>query len=1313
MIKTLPLEFWTPKQESSCLVPSTEKLKFATNLEETETFQTLLIVKNLNDEALIEKRGDIPENFNTKLDQGDGLISNDGPNGIARQNFNARFDIVSNRTLKIHELLLPNIPVSGLSGTNQPLQTNAHYHTAQSDIGLIGISSDMDDLSPAQGDVHSTSDSVGEMQWSSPDSVSIVRETKVNSTLSPNEGRLPLVTTEADGLRNNSPKPNGTEKASMAARNADVTLESEPPKPTKRTRTADDQFMRRSLDQSSVGKQHTFFAHERDTPMALSGEDIHSPITVNTSTAGPLEAIVECSMESDTSVCPPESCDFLKQSMLGVKKSEELPCSNELETIPTIPKRTSTSDPFKVADENTTASSNLGGDQKCTSLMESQCFGEHDEILTATGLTEIKLEHTKSTFTPFPGLLQSIAKTSGGGDKVKGQGEEPNSRPRNQISGELTSDYNLVTSSDDLSCQTMIKSDEESFYFTKGKPPFVGEPEEVIHNRCIEIRRSRTSNTYSEGYIAQQSPQNPTVGSEVKKDREACDLNAQENAYGECQSVSPVQKEPMPPFKDSRTGNVTTITDVGDGYFSDTYIERIKPRLTDMLDENFKAIQHDKRISSSFESTNLLSQRGMEKYLTKKQSASESHLTLAINKTRNDIPSPYSLFSTINNRQVDVGSTINGKKSLKSSIEPTIAGSLKIPSSAAVDTSESPAISNVASENDLLESFAGLRTKKTALTESGFPLVGEKRVPPYVELNLPGDSIKYFEKEGSSQVDIDVDLKTSTDPNMRQTSPSIPPKKLSQREELESTSNSMILGGDKNGGYCEDVVHARSETASRSAPQNCVPHPLNENSLKRGLWESQFLTIKTAKGKVPDASSQISLCHENIIENKLRGGQKSVQESSQRVKPTNISEQKANLSRIRRTCSATKTMKHDPNDETCSGSRKNHDDKSIKSDASHSEKLPRKVLFKDNLHEYVSDKLKEQATSHSVGIQGTADDDSKGCRDYYPAKDLAKTMLASPVHSNLPVLKAREKIQAEIPLYSPASKKQSTLAVGEPSLRQTADLVKHGSWKSDKTQNIDAPQKVISGEQSEIQTQDSGEIVQASINMMESCYESSRMSTQKGKKWKSALNQDSTEKENPKAYNEISKGQFSRNKKAITPTTNCISSEDTSYGVKWTSQDLSMSSPKCRSPFPDSDCDPEITSSTMSRPQCLLLADKFPSPTAPSKNLPRVKTAQADYLEPFALRGDLKNDKQNDVLLSHHYAASGAEKAKSEVMKRRQRLGEHRPEIGKRFSSISINDEANQQKFEFADTAVGSSYSEPGGELRLIISILCCVFVKQ
>ncbi|KAL5111534.1 hypothetical protein TcWFU_002218 [Taenia crassiceps] len=405
-------EFWTPKQLSSCLITRTEKLKFATNLEETETFQTSLIVKNSNDEDPIDKRGDVQEIFNTKIDHGSAMISNDGPHYIACQNFNVRFDIVSNRSLEIHNLLIPNVSVSGLSGTIQPLQTNVGYYAAQSDIGLIGISSDMDDISPALGEVHSTTDSAGEMQWSPPDSVSVVRETESNSALSPNEGGLTPVTTETDRIRSDVTQTTVTEKASVAAGNADFILESEPPKPTKRTRMVGDQVGSRSIDLSSVRKQHTFFTHERDAPISLSGEDIRSPTTANTSPEGPLETIAERSVESDTSLCPLDCCGFPMQPIPGVQKSEQSPCSDGLETMSTVSRQISPSDYLKIEDGNAITSPKLDSNKKFTPLMGSQCFGEKDEFLKDIESTEIKLQDRKSPSTPFLSLLETTSEES-------------------------------------------------------------------------------------------------------------------------------------------------------------------------------------------------------------------------------------------------------------------------------------------------------------------------------------------------------------------------------------------------------------------------------------------------------------------------------------------------------------------------------------------------------------------------------------------------------------------------------------------------------------------------------------------------------------------------------------------------------------------------------------------------------------------------------------------------------------------------------------------------------------------------------------
>ncbi|CDS40557.1 expressed protein [Echinococcus multilocularis] len=1231
-------EFWTPNEETSRIVATAEKLKYVTSLEETETFQTSLIVKNLIDEDFIENPESIQGNFDTKFNHEGAVILNKGPTYITRQNFNVRFDIESNRSLELHELLLSNLSLSGLGSITQTLQTNAPYYIVQSDVGFTGSFSDMDDISPSPDDAHSTNDSVAEMRWSSPDSVSVVRETEVNSIPSHTEGELTLVTVEADGLASKPPRTNGIKKALVAEGNAEITLGSEPPKPTKRTRTSDNQIVSPWFHLSSARKQHTFSTHKKNTLIVLSGEEIHSPIVVEASTETPLKAINEHLVESGASVRSIRSCDFVQQPKLGAQKSEGLLHFAEPETILTASKRTSPSEYFKIAKANATASFKLSDDQKCTSLAESQCFGEQNELLSDIRPTETLLALAKSP-TLSSSLLQLNSEVSSDWDKERDQEEKHNSRPRNHMSDKMTSDYNLVISTVDLSRQTSpIKSDGESPYSKKKEPLVSGRPADGYRNKCIELRTSRPSNTYGKDYgDLQCSPNSTAERFKVEKKRKTCNFSpntrspppksqstrkkgvyGQENIHGKRHNASSVQRNLIPKLTDSRTDKVTTITDFGDEYSGDACIEQMKQRLIGPRKKNSRVFRYNKRRSYSFEHREPFSQQTVENCLSNKSSASEPHLNLSINSntTKNKVPNPYVVSSTMSDQQADEDSIINANRSFKSSIEPTILDHLQTFYSAIVNTSQSPAVSNMEGENELSgpnpEGAVDLKTGKTTLTKSDFPSVSKKCA--------------------SLQV-----------------------------EELFPISNSIIADDDKSTGDCVDVLNARSEAhgignvaspISRSVPKNDV--------------------LKEAKERNREIPSQIPLRHNGVIKNEVGGRQNSVQRSSQRVKLINIFKNEADFNTARRTCSAIKSMKHDPDGETCSDSSKNQDVKSAKSDASHFGKSPRTLYFKDNPRKSASNKLGEHATSHSVNVRDATANDGKDNIDDYPAKDLAKHTPPSMVY------RTHEHINAAIPLYSPASKSQSMLAIREPSLWQTTDVVEHGSWKNDKTQNIDVPKEIILSKQSEFQDQKSERIMQLDIKTMEDRSESSCVLT------------------HPKAYNGSSKGQNSSAKKVINSTTNYVSSKGTSYTSKWIYQDSSISSLKCPSPLPDSDCDPEITSSTMSRPSCLLSSDKFLSSHALSKIQPRAEMAQTDYLKLSTLGGYLKNDNQNNVSSPCYCLDSGVETVQPEVMKRLSRSGELESEIEKRFSSVSINDEVSQQGIEVADTSVGPSYSKLG-----------------
>ena len=235
-------DFWSPKANRTGQTKDIDQLKLEANLEETETFQASLFVKKSTDEINRSKiSGCKTYSFESQAPAGMMDYSEESIYA-ASQTFDIHFDIESNRSVEIHDSFLSQPFPNDFKGTRAPFQDIMQRHIPHSEIGLIDASRDGEDNSRISQDMQSTIDSIGEMQWSSPDSISIIRETKTSSHQPNNENDEHLV----NEMEKRVTKSNDTEKSSVADGAEEISRVAEPPKPAKRNKALinqrEDQF---------------------------------------------------------------------------------------------------------------------------------------------------------------------------------------------------------------------------------------------------------------------------------------------------------------------------------------------------------------------------------------------------------------------------------------------------------------------------------------------------------------------------------------------------------------------------------------------------------------------------------------------------------------------------------------------------------------------------------------------------------------------------------------------------------------------------------------------------------------------------------------------------------------------------------------------------------------------------------------------------------------------------------------------------------------------------------------------------------------
>ncbi|KAM3185309.1 hypothetical protein ACTXT7_006612 [Hymenolepis weldensis] len=525
-------EFWTPIYDTSDSIAKTEKLRFVTNVEETETFEAFMYVKNIMDEGKTIMQKNDEENI-SMYGHESAPGKDDNLPFTTSQNFSFRIDIESDRLLDINELLFSNNSLSGLHGIMQPYSVDSRYFSSRSEIGFAGSSSDTEDGPLVSDEVRSTSDSVGEMRWSSPDSVSIVQEVGVNVLPSPSDDEHTITTNDQE----DTSIPDIVEKPKIEA-----------PKPAKRRRNGS----------SQIKDQQTDFSKLKPQEVDVLSPTKKSPTFVRKSLADmPLEAIQERSAEEDGTAY---------QNVSEIQGGAELPHSTESETKSPKWRKFSSSD--LPAKESTGYQLEL----------ESPHLEERDEKSEGYSVELMKSPSVRSQ------LPLSMSEAT---DEFNRSDEQ-----KLFIANDRTSGYNTLTSIGGRFSQSGLSAlDQRSFHSPREEITISEEPESVSQSPVSYspnmIRRGLNIELRNQSSTDDGIKKNDSMSSKVSDTRTSSEKSQsalRTKAGGGCKKQETltsfsIQADLLTQSQESKTDMFTTVTNLDDEYLSDRHVEQFKLEL--------------------------------------------------------------------------------------------------------------------------------------------------------------------------------------------------------------------------------------------------------------------------------------------------------------------------------------------------------------------------------------------------------------------------------------------------------------------------------------------------------------------------------------------------------------------------------------------------------------------------------------------------------------------------------------------------------------------------------------------------------------
>nr|CDS26735.1 serine rich repeat protein [Hymenolepis microstoma] len=516
-------EFWTPAYDPPDSTAKTKKLQFVTNFEETETFKSAMHVKNtLNEDKTMMQKSDEENNSIYAHESAPGEDAN--PAFATSTSFSFLVDIESDRILDINELLFSYNSLSGLQRINQSYSADSHYFSSRSEIGFTGSSSDTEDEPLVSNENRSTSDSVGEMRWSSPDSVSIVQETDVNVLPSSNDDERSIIT-------------NNQEDTSIPYTIEEPNIE--PPKPVKRKCNLSTQLK----DQQTTSSE--LISKEADV---LSSNAQSPTFTRKLLEDMPLEAIQERSVEEDGTVY---------QSVSEIQENAELPHSIESAKKRNAWRKFSSSD-LRVKEST-------GYELE----LESPCLEGKDEK------SENRLTELMKSSSIHSDLPRSISEST----------DELNRSDKQKLITltDRTSGYNTMTSiGRRISQSGPLALDQLSFHSPREETTISEEPELLSQSSVPNLSKmdgrelsiDMQNQNLNDNEIKSNASMSPKT-SEIKASPEVVDGSLEQ----ENRTPFPVQADKLTQLKESETDTTYKDTNLSDEYLSSAYEKQLKYEL--------------------------------------------------------------------------------------------------------------------------------------------------------------------------------------------------------------------------------------------------------------------------------------------------------------------------------------------------------------------------------------------------------------------------------------------------------------------------------------------------------------------------------------------------------------------------------------------------------------------------------------------------------------------------------------------------------------------------------------------------------------
>ncbi|VDD82670.1 unnamed protein product [Mesocestoides corti] len=1297
-------DFWTARCHNTQLTSKNPGWDFVATLEETETFQSLVTVKTVTNDDTPESQRVAYERLAGTFDDDESVVPNDDVRVLARrQTCNFQVDIETNRSFEIHEPLVYGYSLANLDSHTNGVGRQRPYSAVLSEPDFYGWSSvdeafgdATDDNVLELDDTHTTSSSAREMQWSSPDSISLPNEAKLQEIVSAEENEPTLVVAESEDFEGASSPSNDTDETLISS--GGVADGSRPPKPARRERIVDVQRDDQLQEPPLVIKRKKFVRDEDGSVGGVTDDEVVFPVVPVAPLENPLESIIERSVEDDPSACQTENRDALPEPPARPKPTTRT-TQNHFDNLASVPPNSVNSNEQPTPE---TVSFESGDEEKTWNCVNPEKRNYYS------------LESPESPTNPLSNVPRSLEGspffTDFGRGATRGNGNASgNFRKRRAAPlNDATSDYISMTSpgpplsqvglheetisEEDIEntshhpiSASLLSDHEIEFLVPQKSEPFVSEG-----NEPISPNESAVYNRFQE---------NSEAGFEEGEAVVLSDLNRGENvtsgspSYAEDSLITCLGRTVMSPSSDETASlvrghqeehqsapsakTVTESESLGTNGKTDSQSE-VKPHILGNIpsdeDRGAPGQDNDQQVPDCVNKSPLDEETGFD--LAKPDApcriTGTTDVTLSSQGCGDEASSEHDPQNSSSTVVTPSLSFLPAKTSLQEGDKATNASNASL---------TEPAVKATI----LPISFVAAAGQDNAAPSGILEGNAERPIVPHAAEDEKGPRIK---------ATVEPDGISASGPMEQNQLPSEGLQGLEGKVVLGPPDISQISTADNNSAVvCEKAKECNadmSKSTNNEPDLDRLKTLAHETKAQLRPDNSSHQQASDNNGTVSSNKLENSTTYELPNQSRILTSPENCH-SSQRVHPKEVGGDisEAGSNRLKVIPLAT------------------NGDVATEESSERKERLAKKVLFKDlqtsdtAVTQEVSRSVEDVQSPNSPTIQEPniqlSNTSTRGYpEDFVEASDHS-TRLGGAIRQNLSKTTA-------LPLFSPPNSEELFTVTARPTgfreetephefsrtlgpctgksrgkttLRQLEKSVEPEFV----TLNVTGPEATevgsLAGEsRNQVKTNEKT----GSFKDQESPISDSSPDESPQHGGRSACFQDQIP--NPHTYESPSKQEHSFPDESY-------SAEETAF--KRFQPTFAFSSNR-QSPFPDSDCDPEITSATMSRPWHL-------SPTrleSTPATRPIIVAGSANAVSQGRVGRRTSQDSQASALPSLYYPPQAVEETRSDVVLRRRASVERRPTGSTgRFSTISIDEDSNRQEHvELVDAAVGRSRSK-------------------